>query len=61
MGLFSNYEKESHEAAYGQGARDAENAGFLDEVFHGLGDVIGSVVPSTSERESYEKGWHSKK
>jgi hypothetical protein len=53
-----DYEKEKKEKAYGQGVKDAREAGFLEEVFHGFGDVIMSVFPLTSEYKSYEKGYH---
>ena len=56
MGIFSNHEK--HEKAYGEGVKDAEKAGFLDVIVHEFGDTIGTVVPSSSENKSYEKGWH---
>jgi hypothetical protein len=51
---------ESHAREYGRGASDAEKAGIVDEFFHSLGDIIGTVTPSTSKHQSYEAGYHSK-
>lgn len=55
------YDQARHEQEYGRGVRDAEKADLFDQVFHGLGDIIGTVVPGeTTEHKSYEKGYHDK-
>ena len=59
MGLFSEYEKQKHEDSYGEGVKDAENASLWDDIFHGVGDIITTVVPGeTTEHQSYERGYH---
>ena len=59
MSFFSGHEE--HEEAYGQGAQDAENAGFLEDLFHSFGDTVTIFVPETTEHQSYEKGYHDHK
>lgn len=49
--------KDEHKEDYESGKQDAENADFGDELFHGLGDVIGTVVPSSDKHKAYEAGW----
>ena len=43
--------------AYQQGAKEAQHAGFLDDLFHGIGDIM-SLLPSTPEDQSYDSGYH---
>jgi len=44
--------------AYEQGAKEAKEAGFLDNLFHGLGDAIMRLFSSTPEDQSYDSGYH---
>ncbi len=44
--------------AYQQGVKEAHNAGFLDDLFHGIGDAIMSLFSSTPEDQSYDSGYH---
>ena len=44
--------------AYQQGEKEAKQAGFLDALFHGLGDAIMSLFSSTPEDQSYDSGYH---
>lgn len=57
MGAFSEWEKEKHEHAYGEGVKDAQNTGFWGDLFHGLGDTVTVLVPETTEHQSYEQGY----
>jgi len=41
------------EKAYGQGVKDAENAGILDSICHGL----GKTLTITKANKSYDQGW----
>ena len=50
----SNREKK----AYQQGIKEAKESGFLDSLFHRLGDAIMSLFPPTPEDESYDSGYH---
>jgi len=48
----------SEKKAYQQGEKEAKEAGFLDNLFHGLGDAIMRIFPSTPEDQSYDSGYH---
>jgi len=48
----------SEKRAYQQGVKEANEAGFLDGFFHGLGDAIMRLFPSTPEDRSYDTGYH---
>ena len=53
---------QKHEQSYGQRVKDAEDADFLDEFIHSLGDIITTVVPGeTTEHQSYEAGYHDQR
>jgi hypothetical protein len=39
-----------------QGQQDAKKEG--DDILHALGDVIGTILPSTKEHDAYEAGYH---
>lgn len=54
------HKAERHEAAYAAGARDAKNAGIVDHAFDLIGETLGTVMPSTSEHDSYKAGFHGK-
>jgi hypothetical protein len=41
------------EKAYGQGVKDAENAGILDSICHDLGKALNT----TKADQSYDQGW----
>jgi hypothetical protein len=49
--------KDEHKEDYERGKQDAKNADFGDELFHGLGEVIDTVVPSSDKHKTYEAGW----
>ena len=64
MGIFdwtSDRDQERHEDAYGRGVEDARDADFIDNVFHEVGDIFSTVMPATSEHESWDRGWHDQK
>jgi hypothetical protein len=44
--------------AYQQGIKEAGESGFLDGLFHSLGDAIMSLFRSTPEDQSYDAGYH---
>ncbi|MGZ3515435.1 MAG: hypothetical protein ACXU93_15930 [Thermodesulfobacteriota bacterium] len=44
--------------AYQQGVKEAKESGFLDGIFHGVGDAIMSLFSSTPEDQSYDSGYH---
>lgn len=54
----NGHEHKKHEEAYGRGARDAKEAGFLGGIIHDFLDAATILCPKTSEYESYEKGYH---
>jgi hypothetical protein len=56
----SEYREAKYGAEFARGKEDRERAGFVDEVFHGLGDIFGTVAPSAKEHQSYEAGYHDK-
>jgi hypothetical protein len=55
--MFDEYEQKQHEQAYRQGYQEGKNGGFLDDVFHDLGQIITTVAPETTEHQSHERGY----
>jgi hypothetical protein len=66
MGFFDwlesdQQEQERHEASDDRGRHDARHEGFVGEVFHDLGDAVTTIVPETTEHQSYEQGYHDQR
>lgn len=57
----NDYEKKKHEEAYGRGVKDAEKADVVDDLVQEAGEIVSTIVPSSSEHESYKRGWHDQK
>lgn len=48
----------SEKKAYQQGMKEANQEGFLDGFFHGIGDAIMRLFPSSPEDQYYDAGYH---
>jgi len=46
---------------YARGREAARNETLGDEIMHGIGDIIGTVIPSSKEHQSREAGYHDEK
>lgn len=53
--LFGESEEREHQEAFAEGVRDAANEDFIDSLFHAIGDAVGTIMPSSSRHESYER------
>ena len=54
---------DKHSKAYAKGVEDAKNAGLIEEISDGIGDIIANgvncIAPlESSEHQSYEAGYH---
>ncbi len=58
--MLKDHQQKELEKAYGEGAKEAENQGFWDEVFHGLVDAASVLIPKTEEVKAKEAGYHDK-
>jgi hypothetical protein len=57
----SKYEDDGHNGAYREGREEAEDANLLDDVLHGIGEMFNTVLPESTERQSYERGYWDKR
>ncbi len=57
MSLSDDLTKKNCEKAFGEGRKAGRSGSFVDDFVHGLGEVIGTVVPSTKEHQSSNAGY----
>lgn len=52
-------QQEHHEKAYGEGVRDAQQGDWLDNLTHGLAEIVIPSNSGSTQSQSYEAGYHS--
>ena len=55
--MFDEYEEQQEQEAFDEGHGDGQEADFLDELIHDIGETVTCIVPETDEHKAYEAGY----